>query len=229
MKKLLVIIGVLFATLELSAQNNQIVITENFENGAQLEWIEWTNKKFKAHALVQNGGLHLQGTFVYTGVDIKNVNPYMDFSVKATLVIPNLAKKGWWGLAYNPYTADNGKSMLKAFVFNSEKCAFVRNVPYSAYEFKGGKKYYEAITWPDKKKLQNLRLAAGKNVTVEVEMARKGTEMYFYVDGVEAAVVEAENAGYFAKSRKALTLCFTTMSEVIIDKIVITQAVPENQ
>lgn len=232
MNRLFAIIVALFVTSELWAQNNQMVITEDFDNGAQLEWIEWTHKKLKAHALVENGCLNLRGCDiykggVYTGVDIKTINPNLDFNVKITLIIPKLVKNGIWGIAYNPYKTENGEVVQKAFVFNAGKCAFIREVRYDVSEYKKQKFY---SMWPiPGKNMHNLRLASGSNVTVEIEMARKGTEIYFYVNGVEAAVVEAENTGYFEKPREYLTLCFTTLTEMKIDKIVITQDIQENK
>ncbi len=211
------------------AQENQIRIVEDFENGAQLEWAEMHSKKGKDAAHSHNGYFVLRGFGRYTFTNIKMINPNMDFHVKVSLTTPKMDKKNWFGLLYNPIRTEKGTTAFKSLLFRAGQSAFCPELPLWSLKVKGTECFY-MFPDVDKRKIQNQQIPAGSNVAVNLEMVRRGSEVFFYINEVEAAVVEAENFGMFGPAREMLTLGFVTSGlELRVEEITITQDVGSQQ
>lgn len=237
MKRLVLLFVALAVTMTTSAQDNlmQINIEEKFEDGTQLDWSEVHVKNKKMAAYAHNGYFLLRTPNALLPMSslahVKAVNPMSDFRVKATLVVPKLDKKNWMGIVYHIGNVENkSPEQLKGFFFQAEKGIACPKVTASKFspakrDEESGKMY--AMPKIDKRRLVNLRLSAGSKVKVEVEMARKGNEVFFYVNGTEAVVVDAGNVRGYQNTPMNLIVGFMTTSELHVDEVSITQVTNE--
>lgn len=206
------IFAVFFAvlsTLGIQAQeNNKSTIVDDFSKN-RFQWEDFTDKAYEGYIDVAEGGYVLKNknkVSVAKSVTNLPLNIRENFKIKMKLLVPQVNNKYWFGIVFNYKDADGTMVESRGKVTAETTCQ------YNTFLVTEGKfkvcQASETLLYVGRSASRftvlnpvmaqgTIVLKKGKDKEVELEIEKKGEQLIFSIDNMEATKIKEEVTSRF--------------------------------